>query len=157
MPDGRSDTGRLTLTLGGEAGHHRGMEEVTIGRILLADDGSDAAGKARLLAVEMAASTRAKLSIVYVLEPFQEEALGRYVAAKAVELADERGVPHDVIVEAPIGVTNPGRRIIHAAESCGADLIVIGARGLGGVGRILLGSVSNYVVNHAGISVLVAR
>ena len=43
------------------------------------------------------------------------------------------------------------------AEELGADLIVMGCRGLGGVRRALMGSVSDSVVRHAHCPVLVVR
>jgi nucleotide-binding universal stress UspA family protein len=43
------------------------------------------------------------------------------------------------------------------AEELGADLIVMGSRGLGGVRRALMGSVSDSVVRHAHCPVLVVR
>jgi nucleotide-binding universal stress UspA family protein len=41
------------------------------------------------------------------------------------------------------------------AEQMGADLVVLGGRGLGGVRRALIGSVSDSVVRHAHCPVLV--
>jgi nucleotide-binding universal stress UspA family protein len=49
------------------------------------------------------------------------------------------------------------QEIVHAAEDIGCDLVVLGARGLGAVGRFFLGSVSDHVVQHAPCSVLVAH
>ena len=43
------------------------------------------------------------------------------------------------------------------AEELGAGLIVMGCRGLGGVRRALMGSVSDSVVRHAHCPVLVVR
>ena len=39
----------------------------------------------------------------------------------------------------------------------GADLVIVGTRGLDRAGRFLLGSVSDYVVYHSGCPVMVAR
>lgn len=47
--------------------------------------------------------------------------------------------------------------IVDEAESWGADLIVMGSRGLGAWNRLLLGSVSNAVVHHAKCSVEIVR
>ena len=47
--------------------------------------------------------------------------------------------------------------ILEEAETWGADLIVMGSRGLGAWSRLLLGSVSNAVVQHAKCSVEVVR
>lgn len=51
----------------------------------------------------------------------------------------------------------PGQTIIEEAESWGADLIVMGSRGLGAWNRLVLGSVSNAVVHHAKCSVEIVR
>jgi nucleotide-binding universal stress UspA family protein len=50
-----------------------------------------------------------------------------------------------------------GDAIVDAAGAEGADVIVVGSRGLGAVGRFVLGSVSDHVVRHAGCPVLVVR
>jgi nucleotide-binding universal stress UspA family protein len=46
---------------------------------------------------------------------------------------------------------------LRIAEEIGADLVVIGSRGLGPLRRVLMGSVSESVVRHAHCSVLVVR
>ena len=52
---------------------------------------------------------------------------------------------------------SPAQVIVDEAEHWGADLIMIGSRGLGIWNRLLLGSVSNAVVHHAKCSVEVVR
>jgi nucleotide-binding universal stress UspA family protein len=47
--------------------------------------------------------------------------------------------------------------IVGLAEEIGAGLIVMGSRGLGGIRRALMGSVSDSVVRHAHCPVLVVR
>ena len=49
------------------------------------------------------------------------------------------------------------QEIIDLGEEIGAGLIVMGSRGLGGVRRALMGSVSDSVVRHAHCPVLVVR
>ena len=51
----------------------------------------------------------------------------------------------------------PEAGIVQVAEEIGADLIVLGSRGLGGVRRALMGSVSDSVVRHAHGPVVVVR
>ncbi|MGH7353641.1 MAG: universal stress protein, partial [Candidatus Rokuibacteriota bacterium] len=47
--------------------------------------------------------------------------------------------------------------IVRAVVEWPADLIVVGARGLGALARLVLGSVSEHVVHHAPCAVLVVR
>ena len=51
----------------------------------------------------------------------------------------------------------PEQEIVALAEELGVGLIVMGGRGLGGMKRALVGSVSDSVVRHAHCPVLVAR
>jgi nucleotide-binding universal stress UspA family protein len=60
-------------------------------------------------------------------------------------------------VETIRGDDRTGEALIEAAERAGADLIALGARGLGRMEGLLLGSVSNSVVRSSQIPVLVAR
>jgi nucleotide-binding universal stress UspA family protein len=51
----------------------------------------------------------------------------------------------------------PREAIVEESERWGADLIVMGSRGLGAFNRLLLGSVSSAVVHHAKCSVEIVR
>lgn len=51
----------------------------------------------------------------------------------------------------------PRQVIVEEAERWGADLIIMGSRGLGAWNRLLLGSVSSAVVHHAKCSVEIVR
>lgn len=52
---------------------------------------------------------------------------------------------------------DPAHEIVAAAAEYGADLVVTGTRGLGGIDRLMLGSVARSVLTHAPCSVLVVR
>jgi nucleotide-binding universal stress UspA family protein len=54
-------------------------------------------------------------------------------------------------------VGKPAAEIVDLAEELGVGLVVVGSRGLGGVRRALMGSVSDSVVRHAHCPVLVVR
>ena len=56
-----------------------------------------------------------------------------------------------------VAVGHPETEILRIAEEIGADLVVVGSRGLGPLKRSLMGSVSESVVRHAHSSVLVVR
>jgi nucleotide-binding universal stress UspA family protein len=60
-------------------------------------------------------------------------------------------------VERVVVVGSPGEAIVEAARTTGADLVVVGARGLGMFGRLLLGSVSEQVLRHAPCPVLLVK
>lgn len=52
---------------------------------------------------------------------------------------------------------DPGAALCSFADEVGADAIVMGSRGRGGVKRALLGSVSDYVVRHAPCPVVITN
>ncbi|MEO0768867.1 MAG: universal stress protein [Cyanobacteria bacterium J06649_4] len=54
-------------------------------------------------------------------------------------------------------VGSPGKALCQQAQEIAADLIVVGSHGRTGLGEMLMGSVSNYVVHHAPCSVFVLR
>lgn len=60
-------------------------------------------------------------------------------------------------VHAIVGTRDPRQGIVAAAEQWFAQLIVVGARGLGRLDRMLLGSVSRAVVHTSKVPVWVAR
>ena len=56
-----------------------------------------------------------------------------------------------------VGADDPSRGILNTAEELAADLIVVGTHGLGGLGRLLVGSVSRKVIHGSTVPVMVAR
>jgi nucleotide-binding universal stress UspA family protein len=61
------------------------------------------------------------------------------------------------VVESAAVIGSPGREILAAANEPGVDLVVVGARGLGPMKRLVLGSVSERVLQHAPCSVLIVK
>jgi nucleotide-binding universal stress UspA family protein len=81
------------------------------------------------------------------------DANARHIA----EAAAQRLAAQKLRAEICVREGSPGPEIVEAAKDWPAELIVVGSRGLGPIKRLLLGSVANYVVNHAHCSVLVVR
>jgi nucleotide-binding universal stress UspA family protein len=146
--------------------------EVTVfpGRILLATDGSEEADLAAGVAVELAESTGSELHVVHVellplTLPYPEVLAWRedleWAEREARELLDEQVKKVEDAGGTVAGVhlreEFPAEEIVALAEELGADLIVVGSRGRGGIRRALTGSVSDWVVRHAHCPVLVVR
>jgi nucleotide-binding universal stress UspA family protein len=85
-------------------------------------------------------------------EEFQEEAQ-RLLEEQVEEVKAAGGV----VAGSHLGMGRPDEEIVVLGEEVGADLIVTGNRGLGGIRRALMGSVSESVVRHAYCPVLVVR
>jgi nucleotide-binding universal stress UspA family protein len=56
-----------------------------------------------------------------------------------------------------VSVGHASEEIVKAIESEHIELVIVGARGIGRVKRMLLGSTSEYLLAHAPCSVLIAR
>ncbi|HEX3979196.1 MAG TPA: universal stress protein [Solirubrobacteraceae bacterium] len=140
--------------------------------ILVGTDGSDAAGAAVSRAVRLASALGARLQIVSAYEPvperhlrvarvhvptdvqvnMREEVLALLEASRRD--AEAAGVSR---VETFARVGDAADAILDVAEEQGADLIVVGNKGMTGATRFLLGSVPNKVSHHAPCSVLIVR
>ena len=57
----------------------------------------------------------------------------------------------------PAKSKQPGEVIIEHSQDVNVDLIVMGSRGLGIIGRALSGSVSDYVLHHSHVPVFIYR
>jgi nucleotide-binding universal stress UspA family protein len=137
------------------------------GRILLALDGSEEAGAASRVAAEIADKTGSELSVLVALPlvaphpyPLARDAWEEAKEQARIfidEEAERLRAETNTTVEAHLALGNPDEEIVRAGEELGAGMIVVGSRGLGGVQRALMGSVSNSVVRHAHCPVLVVR
>src|SRR5580765_461878 len=136
-------------------------------RIMLATDGSKDARAAAAFLKELPfpPSTTLRITVVVALPvfaldgpPIQE--FKRSVLDEARGIADDAKAvlaPCGFAVETDVAVGDPKAEIVRVAEDWGADLLVLGARGLGLVKRFLLGSVSYAVARHARCPVLVVK
>jgi nucleotide-binding universal stress UspA family protein len=145
-------------------------------KILLATDGSEEAELALSTAVDLANSTNSQLHLVTVgpwnpdpayavheaslrWETYEQasEAIGKEaqeILDNQVRKIEEGG---GTVQEAHLRRGRKDEEIVRVAEDIGAGLIVMGSRGLGGVRRALMGSVSDSVIRHAHCPVLVVR
>ena len=140
-------------------------------KILLATDGSVEANLAMKMSVDLAESTGWELHVVLVEElPYAYDAptardptsgfftdlheRARKRLDRELEKARSAG---GRVAEAHLRVGTAAREVVALAEEMGAGLIVVGSRGLGGLRRALMGSVSLGVVRHAHCSVIVVR
>jgi nucleotide-binding universal stress UspA family protein len=141
--------------------------------IVVGTDGSDTATQAVREAVDLARSLGAKLELVSAYEPVPAQRLAeeRRQAPEdlqwainpredvdstldaAAALAREAGVQVDLYARQG----DPADAILDVAEERGADLIIVGNKGMTGAKRFLLGSVPNKVSHHAPCSVLIIR
>jgi nucleotide-binding universal stress UspA family protein len=143
-------------------------------RILLSTDGSEHAENAAVAAAALARRFAATLLVLHVFTPpsgvaplaVMEMAAGATETTLDALAAEERSavgerarraigedVPHEFRQEAG----HAADVILRVAEEGEFDLIVMGNRGLSGVARFVLGSVSQHVSQHAPCSVLIVR
>jgi nucleotide-binding universal stress UspA family protein len=130
--------------------------------ILLATDGSEEDRIASRMAAGIAEGTDSELHLVYVVgtggaDPRVYEQMRQSSRALLDEQVDKMRDAGAKITKKHLRNGRPGQEIVALAEELGAGLIVMGGRGLGGMKRALMGSVSDSVVRHAHCPVLVAR
>lgn len=136
-------------------------------RIVLGIDGSDHAARAADVAAELAKAAGSEVLVLHVRERIAASkgapAADLEIPADAAELVKktitrlkEEGVnTQGKVMTAPSGRVVP--EILSAAEAFGADLIVVGSRGLSDFSGLLVGSVSHKLIQHASCPVLVVR
>lgn len=140
-------------------------------RILVGVDGSETSTRATEVAFESAEASGAAVTCVLgwnlefdegvvVTEPESErwKAVEQRYAARLHEAVDPIMARHPgVDVDLLVRHGSPARAVVEAGAELGADVVVVGSRGLGGFSGLLLGSVSRRVVQHAGRVVIVVR
>jgi len=81
----------------------------------------------------------------------------REAAAKRLDASAARVIAAGVAVEAHASAALPADAIVGSAEDLGADLIVMGTRGLSGLKHMLIGSVTDRVLRLAPCPVMTVR
>lgn len=137
-------------------------------KVLVAVDGSDGSFEAVSQIAKVLSSGKDELAL-YCSPPeirvasksTNREILSRARQALAQAIFEEarKRLPESfaVSVHTIVGTQDPRYGIVLAAEQWSADLITVGARGLGAFERLLLGSVSRAVVHGSKVPVWVAR
>jgi nucleotide-binding universal stress UspA family protein len=143
------------------------------GSIVVGTDGSETAGEAVRQATELAKAVGAKIHLVSAFEPVGNQRLReerqqvpedmswmvnqREDVDATLRAAAEQIGEAGVEVETNARQGDPADAILDVAEEKGADLIVVGNKGMSGAKRFLLGSVPNKVSHHAPCSVMIIR
>jgi nucleotide-binding universal stress UspA family protein len=141
---------------------------MTPSHILVPVDGSEGSQRAVVSAIGLAEATGARVTLLEVIEEqgplpsfdeqpppgkTREEWLGEERWGPIRELLVDTAVPW----QRKVRQGYPAEVIVDVAGEDAVDLIVIGNRGMSGVGRFLVGSVSDRVVHHAPCSVMVVK
>ena len=144
--------------------------------VLIATDGSSLAEKAVSHGLSLAKSVGAKVTALIVEAPFNvydvpesrirqmseafaqhAEQVRQHAAAVLDRVADAAratGVPCETV---QVEHDHPYQAIITTAKDKGCDVIVMASHGRSGISAVLLGSVTNKVLTHTSIPVLVCH
>jgi len=142
-------------------------------KILACTDGSEQSRKALKEAAKIAKCFSGEVTVIYVedfiphpaeIGPyFSEEAFKQFeerskeesvrIIADAVKIFDEQEIQVKTISKKG----HPSETISRVASEGGFNMVVIGSRGLGGLKKLLLGSVSNAVAQGTEASILIVK
>ncbi|MBF5032928.1 MULTISPECIES: universal stress protein [unclassified Micromonospora] len=143
----------------------RDGQAATSGPVVVGSDGSESALRALGFAVERAAQRDVPLRVLRAWEPpgdrwvppdfDPEQVAASERAAAEAELAPWRESFPDVPVEIEAVPGSASALLVEASRS--AQLVVVGSRGRGGLRGMLLGSVSQQLIQHSHCPVAVVR
>lgn len=138
--------------------------------ILVPVDGSKGSDLALAKARKMADLERSKVIILnvisnlmsnpYLLEHEHKLEINKVFSEQAqgtLNEALEYFEGYDGEVETKVKLGDPAQEIIDFARESGVDVVVMGNRGLNAFSRVMMGSVSNRVLNHVEASVLIVK
>lgn len=149
-------------------------------KILVCTDGSELSMKAVKEGAKIAKGCAVhEAAIIYVYENLptylpwvgEREVVSKEAAARFKELEEQdkeisKGIlmaakkefqKNNIEVNTIFAEGNPAQIICHVANTEGYDLVILGSRGLGGLQKFFLGSVSNAVVQEVKASVLIIK
>jgi nucleotide-binding universal stress UspA family protein len=130
--------------------------------IIVGTDGSETAERAVDRAGAMARAFGATVHVVSVYSDDRTPLVGagrqgdRAHAQQSIDRAQKRLADQGVESEAHLSNQEAGRALVEIADEQGAQMIVVGNRGMTGAKRVL-GSVPNHVSHHAHCDVVIVR
>jgi nucleotide-binding universal stress UspA family protein len=133
--------------------------------VVVGTDGSGTATEAVRQAADLAVTHGALIHLVTVVPS------GRDLTASQIKNLPDNEQAADAVLSAAaaifagLGVTyethhrtgDPAEAIIEVAQATGADLIMVGNKGMSGAKRFLLGSVPNKIAHHAPCNVMIVK
>ena len=138
-------------------------------KVLVAIDGSSQSRLALSTAIDVAKVWNAEIHAAYVIEIGLFSSLpvdntwevmyslldkeGKEILDNAVEAGTQAGVPLTTYLRQG----HAGQELLNLAGEIGADLIVLGSLGKSGIERLLIGSVSSFVVTNSPVTTMVVR
>ena len=145
--------------------------------VVVGIDGSAESRRAVDLIARLTPARGARATVVRVLEPVHVPSLAllparirsilsaeasalhaRHLRAAEREVKDAaRRIGRRWRASTLIRIGTPAHELLRAAEEARAEVVVVGARGSGGLEGLLLGSVADSVLERSGVSVLIAR
>lgn len=127
--------------------------------LLLATDGKPHSEKAVNYAFDYADLSKANLYIVFAVSPKSEDDKDKIIRQGMAVLEDlkRRGAHEGVNVTTMLEAGNPYEAVLNAADRVKADAIVVGTSGKMAIDRVLIGSVSEYVVRNSKCTVIVVK
>lgn len=152
-------------------------------RVLLASDGSQSSRHASQIVNHLSWPAVTVGRVLTVVEPFMAEQIPRWLEDRLFQeevdaiglghfepTAEEQHRVHENLLgwcgelpavfqeHSPLVIVGHARQeIVKAIETEKADLVVVGARGMNVMGRLLLGSTSEHLLMHAPCSILIVR
>ena len=122
-------------------------------KILVPLDGSQAAETALIMAESLASYNEGQVLLVRVASPAQKSEAKQYLQSKQRQL-QESGMQVKVLVVERVAVA---AALLETAEAEQVDVIVMCTNGRGREGQMRVGNVTEWILQHATIPVLVSR
>lgn len=161
-----------TLSAQNPIHHNSWTVRIMFQHILVPVDGSPTARHAADAATTLANEIKAKITVIHVVHMYPYTGFGTgFADGQSVYLSAATATANEAIADVREKITAAGvsvearvvesnvvwRGIVETAQSVGADLIVMGTHGRNKIDRLLLGSVTQRVLSHATVPVMVTH
>jgi nucleotide-binding universal stress UspA family protein len=145
------------------------IQPTNIKKILVPVDGTVPSRHAIAMAIYLATSCKAEITLLTVIDlnkhisAFEQVSTGGYIPAevkeKAYKLQAElmHEIPNTVEAKMLIEIGSPAEKVVEICSAQHYDLIILGTRGRTELKSFMLGSVSEYALHHTTIPVMVVK